>query len=186
MRSFPLLKYYLTLIFPYGDGPHAQGPHTERIDIAAKFCFKERQCRSMNCFLEREVPPSHFADPSSPGHALSFPNNAAAATGELGERSSLTNLSYQLLPSPRKKGDHSSIKSESWFVPPSNYTTAKFCERRVTKHGQAQRTRGRTALSLLQAPKFGLHPSRIWIRLWWWEDRTIPFHSGQYFKLGTT
>lgn len=47
------------------------------------------------------------------------------------------------------------------------------------KHRQAQRTRGGRALSLLQAPKFWLHSSRVWIHFWQWEHRTVPFHSGQ-------
>lgn len=58
MRSFPLLKYYLMLTFPYGDGPNAQGPYIERTDIAAKPCFKDLSVQVYNWFLERQVPSS--------------------------------------------------------------------------------------------------------------------------------
>lgn len=58
MRSFPLLKYYLTLTFPYGDEPYAQGPHTERTDTAAKSRFKDLSVQVYNWFLERQVPSS--------------------------------------------------------------------------------------------------------------------------------
>lgn len=105
MRSFPLLKYYLTLTFPYGQWPCAQGLYTERTDIAAKSCFKDLSVQVYNWFLERQensqqpgLQQSPFLStgliPQVPAtHSYSFPNNAV--TGQLGQLGSWTKLSHQ-------------------------------------------------------------------------------------------
>jgi len=177
MRSFPLLKCYLTLMFPYGDGPHAQGPYTERIDIAAKFCFKECQCRSMNCFSERQIPASHFADPSSPDHVLlQFSQSCSHRPVTWTQQPDKTELPTT----------PTGIKSESWFVPPSSYATAKCSERGVMKHRQAQRKGGEQHCPFCRHTNLDYIQAGFGYTFGYGRTGLSPFTVASYIRLGTT